>query len=251
VTLLQIDNISISFQEQQTLSNISFDVQEGEFVSIVGPSGCGKSTLFHVLGGLFKPDEGDVWLKGKNITGTTGHVSYMPQQISLLPWRNVLDNVLLSQELANHKRDNNLAKKMLKRAGLDQYENAYPDELSGGMKQRVAFVRALLGPQSLLCLDEPFSSLDEFTRLDMQNWLLSMWEEMRPTVLFITHQIDEAILLSDRILVLSPRPATLLEKVEVPFERPRNDSMLLDPEFIRLKSRIMSMIRGAERLENH
>ncbi|TMU88240.1 ABC transporter ATP-binding protein [Bacillus sp. BHET2] len=237
MTTLSIQHMSKSFDEELILDDLSIHVDEGEFVSILGPSGSGKSTLFHVIGGLFSPDSGDIQLDGKSINGKRGSISYMPQSPSLLPWRTVMENVMLGQEL-HGKRDRERALSMIERAGLKGYEDAYPGDLSGGMKQRVAFIRALVSPQSFLCLDEPFSALDEFTRLDMQKWLLSIWEEDMSSVLFVTHNIDEALFLSDRIIVLSTRPARVQKEFTVPFPRPRNKEILLTEEFLKWKTDI-------------
>lgn len=237
MTTLTIENMSKSFDGELILDDLSISVGEGEFVSILGPSGSGKSTLFHVIGGLFTPDSGDIRLDGQSISGQRGSISYMPQSPSLLPWRTVIENVMLSQEL-HGKRDRQKAIRMIDRAGLKGYEDAYPDDLSGGMKQRVAFIRALASPQSFLCLDEPFSALDEFTRLDMQKWLLSIWEEDLSSVLFVTHNIDEALFLSDRIIVLSTRPARVQKEFNVPFPRPRDKGILLTEEFLKWKTDI-------------
>jgi ABC-type nitrate/sulfonate/bicarbonate transport system ATPase subunit len=181
-------------------------------------------------------------LDGKKINGLKGHISYMPQQPSLLPWRTVLENVLLGSELAGI-RDKEKAKNLLKKAGLEEYGKAYPHELSGGMKQRAAFIRSILSPQDLMCLDEPFSALDELTRLQMQQWLLSVWEENRRSVLFVTHSIDEAVFLSDRIYVLSAKPAAVIKEVKVPFSRPRREEQLLSDEFIHLKRELYAALK--------
>jgi ABC-type nitrate/sulfonate/bicarbonate transport system ATPase subunit len=237
MTTLSIQNMSKSFDGELILDDLTIQVKEGEFVSILGPSGSGKSTLFHVIGGLFTPDSGDIQLDGQSINGRRGSISYMPQSPSLFPWRTVIENVMLGQEL-HGKRDKDRAMNMIERAGLKGYEDAYPEDLSGGMKQRVAFIRALVSPQSFLCLDEPFSALDEFTRLDMQKWLLSIWEEDLSSVLFVTHNIDEALFLSDRIIVLSTRPARVRKEFNVPFPRPRDKEILLTGEFLKWKTDI-------------
>jgi ABC-type nitrate/sulfonate/bicarbonate transport system ATPase subunit len=237
VTSLSVKNLSKSFEGEMILNNISFSVEEGEFVTILGPSGSGKSTLFHLIGGLYSPDEGEIELDGKSISGKQGSIAYMPQNPSLLPWRTVIENVLLGQEL-HGKTDREMALRMIERTGLKGYEKAYPAQLSGGMKQRAAFIRALVSPQPFLCLDEPFSALDEFTRLDMQKWLLSIWEEDRSSVLFVTHNIDEALFLSDRIIVLSSRPAMVQREYTVPFPRPRQKEILLSQEFLSWKKEI-------------
>lgn len=239
--LLKIENLSKSFDDQEILKNIQLHVVEGEFLTILGPSGSGKSTLFHLIGGLLEPDKGEIWLKGEDVTGKRGLISYMPQQPTLFPWRTILDNVLLGQELQG-KRDEQLAIEMIGKAGLARYEHAFPGQLSGGMKQRVAFIRALLSPQSLICLDEPFSALDDFTRLEMQQWLLSTWAAYQKTILFITHSIEEALFLSDRIIILSTNPASVKQEFNIPFERPREKSLVLSSEFLHWKRKLTESI---------
>lgn len=241
MTLLNITNLSKSFGTEQILAHFDLSVADGEFVSILGPSGSGKSTLFHLVGGILTPDEGEIILKGENISGKRGNISYMPQAPSLLPWRNTLDNVILGQELQK-KADIETAKEMLVKAGLQLYMNAYPNELSGGMKQRAAFIRALLSPQPILCLDEPFSALDELTRQDMQEWLLDTWEEYKKTILFVTHNIEEALFLSDRIIILSAKPAQVKAEVDVPFSRPREKKLLLEDEFFKWKRKVYTLM---------
>jgi ABC-type nitrate/sulfonate/bicarbonate transport system ATPase subunit len=240
---LIVKNIKKSFNKKMVLDNLSFTVEDGEFVSLLGPSGSGKSTLFHLIGGMYTPDSGDFYLDNENITGKRGSISYTPQSPSLFPWRTVLKNVVLGSELFG-KPDEQRARAMLKKAGLAGYENAYPHQLSGGMRQRVAFVRSLLSPQSFICLDEPFSALDEFTRLEMQKWLLDIWEENRRSVLFVTHNIEEALFLSDRIIVLSSNPATVKREFTIPFPRPREESILLTEEFLRWKKEIFIELKA-------
>jgi ABC-type nitrate/sulfonate/bicarbonate transport system ATPase subunit len=242
MTKLAVQHLSKSFEEKKVLEDLSFQINEAEFVSILGPSGSGKSTLFHLIGGLYTPDSGDILLDDKRINGTRGHISYTPQSPSLMPWRTILENVMLGGEIIG-KADRNAALDMIEKAGLKGYEHAYPYELSGGMKQRVAFIRSLLSPQSLICLDEPFSALDEFTRLDMQNWLLSIWEEHKRAVLLVTHNIEEALYLSDRIIVLSGKPAKVKKEFSIPFPRPRDESIVLNEEFLHWKKRITQELR--------
>ncbi|SER43584.1 ABC-type nitrate/sulfonate/bicarbonate transport system, ATPase component [Gracilibacillus ureilyticus] len=245
MSTLQISQLSKSFNSDIILDQLNLKVNEGEFVSLLGPSGSGKSTIFHLIGGLYTPDNGKITLNEKDITGQKGSISYMPQSPSLFPWRTVLENVVLAQELFE-KPDKQKAIKMLERAGLGEYINRYPAQLSGGMRQRAAFVRSLLSPQSMICLDEPFSALDEFTRLDMQKWLLSIWEEERPSVLFVTHNIEEAIYLSDRVLILGVRPASVIQEITIPFERPRTESLTLTPDFLQIKKSIFQTLRGID-----
>ena len=239
---LQIKAIRKSFEENLVLENISFDLAQGEFISLIGPSGSGKSTLFGIIGGIISPDSGDVTISEESILNKTGQISYMPQQDSLFPWRTILDNVLLGQELSGEPNKNR-AIKMLEKAGLKDVIYAFPHELSGGMRQRVSFIRALLCSEELLCLDEPFSALDEFTRIDMQKWLLNMWEQYEQSILFITHNIEEALFLSDKIVVLSDSPTQVKEVVTVPFSRPREESLMLSDEFLEWKRKVIHVIQ--------
>lgn len=240
---LVLKQITKSFGVNNVLGDLDISVGKNEFVSILGPSGSGKSTIFNIIGGLLVPDEGEVSLDGNVINGKRGSISFMPQTPSLFPWRTILQNVCLGQELQG-KKDVERAKEMLGSAGLDGYENAFPHELSGGMKQRAAFVRALLSPQDIICLDEPFSALDELTRLEMQKWLLSMLEEHERTVLFVTHNIEEALFLSDRILVLSKKPSKVMAEFQVPFPRPRKEEILLESEFLEWKRQVHYALKG-------
>nr|WP_062837204.1 ABC transporter ATP-binding protein [Paenibacillus amylolyticus] len=248
---LDVVNVHASFRERRSrlsvLNGLSLTVEQGEFVAIVGPSGCGKSTLFHIIGGLLKPQEGQVLMNDLNVTGQRGKISYMPQQPALFPWRTIEDNVLLAGEVASSAppRAEALAeaRKWLSSVGLAGFEQAYPHMLSGGMQQRAAFLRALLSPQELMLLDEPFSALDALTRSDMQRWLLDIWEQNRRSVLFITHNIEEALLLADRVYVLSNRPATVLHEVHVPFDRPRREEITEESSFLERKRQIAQWMR--------
>lgn len=242
---LRIENLSHTFKGQSdidVLDNLSLSVADGEFVTLLGPSGSGKSTIFNLVGGLIDAESGDIFIDGKRANGTRGNISYLPQQDSLLPWRTIEDNVVLVQEV-NGAVDREAARRLLERAGLGGYESSYPDTLSGGMRQRVAFIRSLLSPQRLMLLDEPFGALDELTRLDMQDWLLKMWETDRRSVLFITHSIEEALYMSDRILILSNKPARIIKEIDVPFERPRDPGITLDDTFAKLKREIYLLLK--------
>ncbi|GAA1611084.1 ABC transporter ATP-binding protein [Actinoplanes couchii] len=241
---LSVANLSHSFGDLSVISDISLRVAAGEFVSIVGPSGSGKSTLFHLIGGLLKPTKGDISVEGS--AARRGRIGYMPQQAALMPWRTIERNVVLAQEIKG-KPDLVLAREWLARVGLEDFAKAYPHQLSGGMQQRVAFLRALLSDQPLLCLDEPFSALDAMTRIEMHRWLLDIWEANRRAVLFVTHNIEEALLLSDTVYVFSRRPATILEKITIPFDRPRRDDVVDDPAFVKLRRRLTDLLTGAPR----
>jgi ABC-type nitrate/sulfonate/bicarbonate transport system ATPase subunit len=246
---MELKHISQTFFEHgkvdTVLQDISLNVGKGEFVSIIGPSGCGKSTLFHIIGGLVAPSNGEVWLDGKEVTGQKGLISYMPQSHALFPWRTIEENVVLAQEVAGlpHKAAIAQAREWLGKVGLAGYEQAYPHTLSGGMQQRAAFLRALLSPQEFMCLDEPFAALDALTRMDMQRWLLSIWEQNQRSVLFVTHSIEEALLLSDRIYLLSDKPTTIIQEIKVPFARPRQEEIQTDPRFQALKQEIYGMMK--------
>ena len=254
---LQVDQVSAGFHSRSgwlpVIQDLSLTVEQGQFVSIVGPSGSGKSTLFHMIGGLMAPQEGRIYMNGEEVTGERGHISYMPQQPALFPWLTTLDNVLMGQDNAPVQRNQGLtkaraetraeARRQLAEIGLEAFAEAYPHMLSGGMQQRAAFLRALLSPQELMLLDEPFSALDAMTRSDMQSWLLHVWEQHRRSVLFITHSIEEALLLSDRIYVLSARPATVLRVVDVPFARPRHEEIMQQAEFTLLKQELTLSMR--------
>ncbi|MCG7379258.1 ABC transporter ATP-binding protein [Paenibacillus sp. ACRSA] len=248
---LEVTQVHASYRERRktlsVLDDLSLTVGQGEFVAIVGPSGCGKSTLFHIIGGLLKPQAGRILMQGQDVTGQRGKISYMPQQPALLPWRTIEDNVVLAGEVSKTTLPRTEAiaeaRNWLASVGLAGFERAYPHMLSGGMQQRVAFLRALLSPQELMLLDEPFSALDALTRSDMQRWLLEIWEQNRRSVLFITHNIEEALLLADRVYVLSNRPATVLQEVIVPFDRPRRESVTEDSAFLERKRQISQWMR--------
>lgn len=251
--VLKVTDIHKSFksgrQSLPVLDGVSLTVEQGEFVSIVGPSGCGKSTLFQIVGGLVQPDAGEVWMNGQQVTGERGHISFMPQQPALFPWRTIEDNVILAQEVKgmSKKEARAEAREWIARVGLSGFEQAYPHMLSGGMQQRAAFLRALLSPEELMCLDEPFSALDTLTRSDMQRWLLDIWEENRRSILLITHNIEEALLLSNRIYVFSSRPGSVLEVIDVPFPRPRKEEITEDPTFLRLRRELSEWMKEEQR----
>lgn len=225
---IDINGIRKEYQTKQgtlaALANCTFGVARGEFVSVVGPSGCGKSTLLRIVAGLDDPSSGSVRLHDTLVSGPSPDVSVVFQDPVLLPWRRVIDQLLLVPELRyreRRKRNVDAARDLLERVGLKGFENAYPKQLSGGMAQRCAIARALMGKGDVLLLDEPFGALDALTRESMNVWLGELWAGADRTALLITHDIDEAILLSDRIVVMSPRPGTVLAEYEVPLRRPR------------------------------
>jgi NitT/TauT family transport system permease protein len=252
---LELRTVSHNFSaegaaESPVLKDISIAVPDQRFISILGPSGCGKSTLFNIIAGLFAPTQGEVHLDQRNITGMVGHVGYMLQKDLLLPWRTVVDNTILGMELQGVPKEQAraLARPYLERYGLGGFEERYPGVLSGGMRQRTALLRTLLYQSEVILLDEPFAALDAQTRADMQEWLLSIWSELRKTVIFVTHDIEEAIFLSDQIYVMSSRPGKIKTVIDVPIPRPRPRSCASDPIFLEIKQRCIDLL-AAERRE--
>ena len=226
--------------EVEALREVSFTVNSGEFVSIVGQSGCGKSTLLKILAGLLPKTSGKISIDGREVDGPRKDIGLMFQKPLLLEWRRVLDNVLLPVEIyrLDRKQYEEKARRLLGTAGLADFLRKYPFELSGGMQQRVALCRALVAEPSLLLMDEPFGALDTLTRQRMGFELLRLWEEWKSTVLFVTHDVDEAVMLSDRVLVMSSRPGRVLDAFAVDLPRPRQIFAKDTPEFIRFSSQI-------------
>lgn len=228
-----------------TLKEANMRIGSGRFVSIIGPSGCGKSTLFNIISGLARPSGGQVLLDGKNITCESGHVGYMLQKDLLLPWRTILDNVIIGLEIRGvpKKRARERALPMLQKYGLKGFEYDHPDALSGGMRQRAGLIRTLLYDKDVILLDEPFGALDAQTRLQMQSWLLQIWNDFRKTVLFVTHDIDEAIYLSDEIYVFTHRPGRIKARIDVGLPRPRGEETMMDERFLQLKRELLLMLK--------
>lgn len=248
---LTCENISFQYKrekQEQTLKvfeGLNLSIRQQEFCSILGPSGSGKSTLFRLITGLDQPDSGQILIDGEVSKNRLGHIGYMPQQDLLLPWRSVLDNAILPLELQGLPKQEarEQASKYLIEFGLEGFEKRYPAELSGGMRQRVSFLRAVLSGSSLLLLDEPFSALDSLTRYNMQEWLLQTWGKWKRTILFITHDVEEALFLSDRIFIFSDRPIQQAEEIVVPFKRPRTLDSINTPEFFQLKQELIQRLR--------
>jgi len=225
--------------------NISLTVREGEFVSIVGPSGCGKTTLLRVINSLLTPTSGQIFIDGKEQKGTDDELvmSFVFQGASLLPWRTSLKNVLLGLEAKKSPAEaEKIARSYLNLVGLSGFENHYPHQLSGGMQQRVNLARALAVDPRILLMDEPFAALDAQTRVFMQLELLRIWSQTKKTVIFITHMISEAILLSDRVVVFSHRPGRIRSEFAVPLARPRNIDIKSDPRFLELENVVWKQI---------
>ncbi|QCR35895.1 ABC transporter ATP-binding protein [Nissabacter sp. SGAir0207] len=241
---LRIEQVSRQFGELTALAPTDLQVAEGEFISVVGPSGCGKSTLFNLISGVLPPSSGRILIDGQDVTGKTGHVGYMLQKDLLLPWLTVIDNIVLGATLKGgaSEAQRRAGVALARRYGLGDFINHYPAALSGGMRQRVALMRTLAMQHDVMLLDEPFGALDSQTRLSMQQWLLTVWEEQRRTVVFVTHDIDEAIFLADRVVVMTPRPGRVNAVFPVELARPRPLSCLTSAPFMALKQQILGLI---------
>ncbi len=234
----------------EALAPIDLTVARGEFVTLIGPSGCGKSTLFNIVAGVDEPTDGTIVIDGVANGKRAGLSGYMPQQPLLLPWRTVEENVLLGLDVRRVPRGQaqHNARDLLKRFGLADFAQHYPATLSGGMRQRVALLRTVLFNSSFLLLDEPFGALDALTRLSLQLWLLDLWQSIRASVLFVTHDVREALLLSDRVYVLSARPARVLRVVSVDLPRPRRREQLSLEPAIRLEQELLELLMKEEAL---
>jgi ABC-type nitrate/sulfonate/bicarbonate transport system ATPase subunit len=245
---LRLDQVSMTFATPagafQALAPVTLDIAQGRFVSLIGPSGCGKSTIFNIVAGLLQPSGGHVSIDGADSTGTIGRVGYMLQKDLLLPWRTVLDNVILGMEIQGVplREARERALPLLCRYGLAGFEYAYPNALSGGMRQRAALLRTLLFDTDVILLDEPFGALDAQTKLHMQQWLLGLWADFGKTVVFVTHDIEEAIYLSDEVHVMATRPGRIVEMIPVLIPRPRERHATLVPEFIAIKERCLKLL---------
>jgi NitT/TauT family transport system ATP-binding protein len=250
--VVRVDAVSKIFESErgrvEAVKDANLKVNRGEFVSLLGPSGCGKTTLLRMVGDLETATIGEI-----SVNGLTPHQSREQRQIgavfqkpALLEWRNVLDNVRLPGELFRDASVSSRAQEMIQKVGLSGFERAFPRELSGGMQSRVSIARALTHRPSVLLMDEPFGALDEITRERLQIELLRVWSETQAAVMFVTHSIAEALLLSDRVVVMSPRPGQIVEEIAVPFERPRDGSLRADPEFVALEARLREMLSSVD-----
>ncbi|MFB6087015.1 MAG: ABC transporter ATP-binding protein [Haloarculaceae archaeon] len=247
--MVAVDGVTKVFEQEggaevQALDSVTFGVEEGEFVCIVGPSGCGKTTLFRIIAGLETSTEGEVRLGGERVTGPAMDRGMVFQEYDLFPWRTVLENVIfgLEQQEMSAERRTERAREMIELVGLDGFADAYPNELSGGMKQRVGIARALAVDPALLLMDEPFGSVDAQTRNMLHDELLDIWEETRKTVLFVTHDVEEAVTLADRVVVLSSGPGSVTEIVDIDLERPRSRT---DAAFGEHQERILDLIQNS------
>ena len=249
VQAFELLQVSKSFTTKQgrlpVLEDIDLHAGTGEFISVIGPSGCGKSTMFKLIAGLDVPTAGDILVDGNHAVGHPEGFAYMPQKDLLFPWRTILDNTTLGLEVQGMKRADarEVARPLFETFGLSGFEEAFPWQLSGGMRQRAALLRTVVQDRPVLLLDEPFGALDSLTRLEMQEWLMSVWDQFRWTVMLITHDIREAIFLSDRVYALSARPATVRDAYEVKLPRPRTLDVVTHPEFLRLEGALLSELR--------
>ena len=248
VPKLRVDSVSMTFATPsgafQALAPITLSIPQGRFVSLIGPSGCGKSTIFNIIAGLLQPTGGRVLIDGVDATGTIGRVGYMLQKDLLLAWRTVLDNVILGMEIQHVplRAARERALPLLRRYGLSGFEYLYPNSLSGGMRQRAALLRTLLFDTDVILLDEPFGALDAQTKLQMQEWLMQLWSDFSKTVLFVTHDVEEAIYLSDELHVMGTRPGHIVASIPVELPRPRLRTSALTPDFLTIKERCLELL---------
>lgn len=246
MAVLQVKGVSKSFEQEQIIKDISIELREGEIVSLLGVSGGGKTTLFNIIAGLSGPDGGKVYLENEDVTGKPGNVSYMLQKDLLLPYRTIVDNVALPLIIRGMKKKEarQKAASYFEEFGLAGTEKKYPAQLSGGMKQRAALLRTYLFSEKVALLDEPFSALDMLTKSTVHEWYLDVMEKIKLSTLFITHDIDEAILLSDRIYLLTGRPGTITKEIVVREPKPRRKDFNLSEEFLAYKREIISHLEA-------
>jgi len=244
MTILRTENITKSYNDKTVIEDINIHLKEGELVSLLGVSGSGKTTLFNIISGLIMPDEGSVQLSDRDITGRPGSVAYMLQKDMLLPHKKIIDNVSLPLLLKGMPRKDARAHadRLFEEFGLEGTQNKYPSQLSGGMKQRAALLRTYMASDGVVLLDEPFSALDTLTKSAMHKWYLQVMEHISLSTLFITHDIDEAIRLSDRIYIMSGAPGRIADEIVIEEKRPRREAFDLTPEFLEYKRRIISKL---------
>lgn len=241
--ILEIEKLSKKYGDVEVIKDLDLHIKKGEFISIVGPSGCGKSTLFKVITGLLTEYSGRVRIDGSVVKNKV--ISYLPQKDLLLPWKTLYENATIPLEISGVKKEcwKEIISPLIKEFGLLGFENRYPHELSGGMRQRGGLLRSFLIDSDLMLLDEPFGALDALTRSSMQDWLLEIWKKHNHSILFITHDIEEAIYLSDRVYIMSARPGRFLDELEIKFSRPRKKEVILSQEFLEYKGRILEKLK--------
>ena len=245
---LEVKHIKKTFEDTPVIEDVSLRLHENEFVSLLGLSGSGKSTVFNIISGLVMPDAGEVVIDGRNYTGKTGRVSYMHQKDLLMPWKKIIDNVAIPFILKGQGKKQARAEVQdyFKVFGLEGFEDKYPFQLSGGMRQRAALMRTYMFSRDIMLLDEPFGGLDAITRSRMHCWLLEVLENLKTSILFITHDIEEAVFLSDRIYVLSKRPARVKEEVVIDLPKPRERKIVTSEDFNKIKRHILSLLDEKE-----
>ena len=248
MSILRFDNVSYQYpgEDFDIIDGLTFSVEPGSFHCIVGVSGCGKSTIFRMINGLLPPKAGTISVNGKPITAREHYCGYMPQKDMLFPWRTIGENLALPLEIQRgytKAQQRDMIDAALADVGLDGCRDKRPDELSGGMRQRAAFARTMLTGSDLLLLDEPFSALDFLTRISMQEWLLEQWQRHKKTILFITHDVEEAIFLSSSVLVVEKTPIHALREIPVPMSYPRTRQDLIRPEVAALREQLVEMLR--------
>lgn len=246
MSVLEVKGVSKSFDGEEIIRDVTLELEEGEIVSLLGVSGGGKTTLFNMIAGLSVPDEGTVYLEGNDVTGKPGNISYMLQKDLLLPYRTILDNVALPLIIRGMKKSEAREKAAgyFAEFGLEGAEKKYPSEVSGGMKQRAALLRTYLFSEKVALLDEPFSALDMLTKESVHEWYLDVMEKIRLSTLFITHDINEAILLSDRIYLLTGKPGTITKEIVIKEPKPRKKDFNLSENFLQYKKEIISHLEG-------
>lgn len=246
MSLLIVKNVSKAFDQNKIIDNIDIELREGEIVSLLGASGGGKTTLFNIIAGISKPDSGQILLDGQDITGRSGLVSYMLQKDMLLPYKTVLDNVALPLVIKGMKKREAREKAIshFEQFGLAGYEDMYPSALSGGMRQRAAFLRTYLFSGKVAILDEPFSALDMLTKGELHSWYMNIMKELKLSTLFITHDIDEAIMLSDRIYILTGKPGTITKEIVISEVRNKPKDFNLTEKFLAYKQQIVGALKN-------
>ncbi len=245
---IRAENVEKHFGHVQALGRLHLEVETNEFVSVLGPSGCGKTTLLRIVAGLVPPDGGTVYVDGEPVTGPRPNTTLVFQHFRLLPWRTAEDNVAYGLRLRGmaKRQAREEVRPYIEMVGLEGFEKSYPYQLSGGMQQRVGLARALAIDPEILLMDEPFGALDAQTREVMQEELLRIWNATHKTVVFVTHSIDEALVLSDKVVVMAARPGRIIETIEVPFPRPRPTNLRADPVFAQLRTRMWELLRTTE-----
>lgn len=245
--MLEFCNVNFKYKNDSKflIEDLSFHVGKNDFISIIGPSGCGKSTIFRLILGLEQVSSGEIFINNNNINNLNGYIGYMPQRDLLIPWRTISENASLPLEVNGKgiREAKEKAEEFLKIFGLEKYKDKYPKDLSGGMKQRVSFIRTLLTGSEVMLLDEPFSALDAITKISMQEWLLTQWINLKKTILFITHDVEEALFLSNRIFVISEKPITTLKEIIVPDNYPRDRHMLSRLEILCIKEELINELK--------